>query len=135
MCVKSFKILIIFFSYFYCVKIEMYVFILPSDICFGADWFSFYWRLYAFDVHCNSFFPMFVILYGNFTFLLLIGFVLLELDFCSHYVTGFFFFCSYTLLSFTSFGSPWFYTRTTIESTFHGGGLLLPLSQLLGLWW
>ncbi|MBA0882049.1 hypothetical protein Goshw_011087, partial [Gossypium schwendimanii] len=23
--------------------------------------------LYAFDVHCNSFFPMFVVLYGNFT--------------------------------------------------------------------
>ncbi|PPD79916.1 hypothetical protein GOBAR_DD23146 [Gossypium barbadense] len=23
--------------------------------------------LYAFDVHCNSFFPMFVMLYGNFT--------------------------------------------------------------------
>lgn len=23
------------------------------------------WRMYAFDVHCNSFFPMFVMLYGN----------------------------------------------------------------------
>lgn len=33
--------------------------------CLVADWSSLGWRLYAFDVHCNSFFPMFVMLYGN----------------------------------------------------------------------
>lgn len=33
--------------------------------CLMADWSSLVWRLYAFDVHCNSFFPMFIMLYGN----------------------------------------------------------------------
>ena len=39
-------------------------------------------RLYAFDVHCNSFFPMFVLLYGTFQVLSLVLWLAVEDKIC-----------------------------------------------------
>ncbi|KAG6432959.1 hypothetical protein SASPL_104555 [Salvia splendens] len=60
--------------------------------------------LYAFDVHCNSFFPVFVLLYGN-----------------------------SSLFSITTASGSWVCSFTAIKCALHGSCIILPLPELLSI--
>lgn len=90
-----------------------------------------FWRLYAFDVHCNSFFPMFVLLYGKLKKYISYWVILQKTN---RLLLIYFIFCSRSLFLVTSAGSSWFCSCTTIKFTLHGSCFLLPLPKLFRLW-
>jgi len=84
--------------------------------------------LYAFDVHCNSFFPAFVILYGK-----QYQYIFVYLNFCLQlvwYLILKVFMISASIFSVTSVGRAWLLSSTFIESTLCGGNFLLSLPEL-----
>jgi len=85
-------------------------------------------RLYAFDVHCNSFFPAFVILYGK-----QYQYIFVYLNVCLQlvwYLILQVFMISASIFSVTSVGRAWLLSSTFIESTLCGGNFLLSLPEL-----
>ncbi|RWV85636.1 hypothetical protein GW17_00052555 [Ensete ventricosum] len=75
--------------------------------------------LYAFDVHCNSFFPAFVLLYAHM--------LKSAHDLCI--------FSSDSVLCIPSLGSTWLLSNVGLKPSFHGGHFILSLSEFSRLRW
>lgn len=128
-------IIIIYFWFFSLSKmgpVSIFHFIVSLSFHVSLSGFYVYFcRLYTFDVHCNSFYPMFVLLYGNTIFKHITqssqNRISAKRD-CIMTCSFFLCCCSRSLFSITTPDNSRIHPSTAIEFAFHGRGLVLPLS-------